>query len=243
MAEPGESEKTWKPSTHDKTGTSGRNTSHRHWNCWLSHSSCTTNSALGEGFRNWDRQGKEGFVRDCKGMPVPIKSHSMMRARSKSCFWGSWEMERTVQPTGQGKKWGIRRKFRLGIGDACLMPHWDYHQGCRCPWWCYEYPRLGIRRVRGKVIFPGTQCSLRNVPFRDHCLQSYGFDQEGDHQRGLQLFLLALGISLIPATSPIFLLIPSFCSMSKYGSRCHFFSLVFNHINHLISTLDHFTVF
>lgn len=72
------------------------------------------------------------------------------------------------------------------------MSHWDYHQGCRCPWWCYEYLRLDIRRVRGKVIFPGTQRSLRNVLFRDHCLQSCGFDQEGDHQRGLQLFLLAL---------------------------------------------------
>ena len=191
VAEPGESGKTWKQSTHDKAGTSGRNTSHRHWNCRLSHSACTTNSALGEGFRNWDRQGKEGFARDCKGMPVLIKSHSMMRARSKSCFWGWWEVERTVQPTGQGKKWGIRRKFRLGVGDACLMSHWDY-QGCRCPWQCYEYLRPDIRRVRRKVIFPGIQRSLRSMLFRDLSVQSYGFGREGDHQTELQLFLLAL---------------------------------------------------
>lgn len=32
------------------------------------------------GFRNWDRQGKEGFVRDYKGMLGLGKSHSIMRA-------------------------------------------------------------------------------------------------------------------------------------------------------------------
>lgn len=134
------------------------------------------------GFRNWDRQGKEGFPRDCRGTPALIKGHSMIKVRSKSYFWGWWEVEveRTVQNTGQGKKWGIRRKFRLGVGDACLMFHWDYW-GCRCPWWCYEYLRLDIRRVGGKVIFPGTWCSLKKVLFRDHCVQPYGLSQETDH--------------------------------------------------------------
>lgn len=227
--------KAWRQSTRHKAGTPGRDTSHRHWNCWLSHSTCTTNSALGEGFRNRDRQGKEGFVRDYKGMLVLIKTHSMMRARSKNCFWSWWEVERTAQPTGQGKKWGIRRKFRLGVVDACLKSHWEYWVR-RCPQRCYEYLSLDIRRVKGKVIFPDTWCSLRNMLFRDHCVQSYGFSQERDHQTGLQL--------LIPVTSPIFFLFPCFCSQSKYCCRWRFFfSPAFNHINHLISNLDHFTVF
>lgn len=115
-----------------------------------------------------------------QGNSGTYKSHSTIRARSKSCFWGWREVERTVQPTGWGKRWGIRRKFRLSVGDTCLMSHWDY-QGCRCRWRCYEYLRMGIRKVRGKVIFPGAWCSLRNVLFRDHGVWSYDFGQEGGH--------------------------------------------------------------
>lgn len=48
VVERGVSEKACKRSAHDKAGTSGRNTSHKHWNCCLGHSACTTNSALGE---------------------------------------------------------------------------------------------------------------------------------------------------------------------------------------------------
>lgn len=221
MTGPAESQKAWKQPTANEAGTPGRNTSHRHWNCWLRHGACTTNSALGEGLGNWDRQGKVRFVRDCKGMLVLIKKYSMMRARSKSCFWGWCEVDRTVQTMGQEKKWGIRRNFKLGVGHTCLMSHWDY-QGCWCSWWCYKYLRQGIRRVRGKIIFPGTWSCLRNVLFLDHCVQSYDFGQEWGHQTGLQLFLLALDI-VIHVTYDVVLRFSYFCSKFNYCSGCHLF--------------------
>lgn len=124
------------------------------------HCAWNTNSAIGEGFRNWDTQRKQGFVRDCKGMPVLINSHNRMRTRSKSYFRGWWEMKRMMQLMEQGKKWSIRRKFRLSVGETCLMSHWNYH-GCKRSWWCYEYLRMDSRRVRGKVIFPSTQQSQK----------------------------------------------------------------------------------
>lgn len=152
---------------------SGRNSSHRHWNCWLIYSLVVQILHLGRDSETETGKEKKGLVWDYKEMPVLKKSHGVMSARNKSYVWDLWEVERTVQPTGQEKRWGIRGKISLGVRDACLMCHWGYW-GCMCPWQWHEC----IRTVKSRHLAQPQKHAVQGSVFAILWLWSRGCSPE-----------------------------------------------------------------
>lgn len=134
------------------------------------------------GIQNWDRHGKEGACVRLRGNAKYLQKATVWwgwgtKAMSETC--GKWRGLYSPQDRRRGEALDERSAWVSGLYVWCLTGA----IGAAC------VPGTDMNtseRLRGGVIFPDPEHSLRNILSRD-CVQSRGFGQENDYQSISQL--------------------------------------------------------